>query len=365
MAMNLPVEAIKAQRDYMEAVSSEDRLKKILIYISKLPKNKATEHMIGNLKQQANKIEEQIEKQKQQKKTRKVESIKKERDGQICLVGIENSGKSAFMNHLCGMYLKSTEVPFETKKVIAGTLIHEDANIQVLEIPSKMDIEYLSSCRITDLIVFVIDAVSDIEAQAKLLSKKMKLVSIAINKKKATVKIIKKGTGGYNFIGKKFLEGNLTDFKLALQNRGLHNADIIVHSKTTYSEFIEALDEKTEFKNAIFIINKCDINNIAIKDALSTSFIDSSNKERIGKYIWNHLGKMRVYTKKIGKKAEKKPMILDEGATVEEFLLCIHREFLDNFKFARVWGPSSKFEGQQVGLTHELKDGDILEVHAN
>ncbi|MEM3866916.1 MAG: TGS domain-containing protein, partial [Candidatus Bathyarchaeia archaeon] len=35
-----------------------------------------------------------------------------------------------------------------------------------------------------------------------------------------------------------------------------------------------------------------------------------------------------------------------------------------NFKYARVWGPSSKFPGEKVGLNHLLKDGDIVEIHA-
>jgi ribosome-interacting GTPase 1 len=29
---------------------------------------------------------------------------------------------------------------------------------------------------------------------------------------------------------------------------------------------------------------------------------------------------------------------------------------------ARIWGPSARFEGQQVGRQHELHDGDTVEV---
>jgi ribosome-interacting GTPase 1 len=35
---------------------------------------------------------------------------------------------------------------------------------------------------------------------------------------------------------------------------------------------------------------------------------------------------------------------------------------LRKFRFARVKGPSAKFDWQRVGLDHTLKDGDILSI---
>ena len=40
----------------------------------------------------------------------------------------------------------------------------------------------------------------------------------------------------------------------------------------------------------------------------------------------------------------------------------IHRDFLLKFKYAKVWGLSAKFPGMQVGISHILKDGDIVEI---
>jgi ribosome-interacting GTPase 1 len=35
---------------------------------------------------------------------------------------------------------------------------------------------------------------------------------------------------------------------------------------------------------------------------------------------------------------------------------------LRKFRFARVKGPSAKFDWQRVGLDHLLKDGDLLTI---
>jgi len=40
----------------------------------------------------------------------------------------------------------------------------------------------------------------------------------------------------------------------------------------------------------------------------------------------------------------------------------LHRDFVRKFRFARVRGPSAKFDDQRVGLDHQLKDGDVLTI---
>ena len=77
--------------------------------------------------------------------------------------------------------------------------------------------------------------------------------------------------------------------------------------------------------------------------------------------IWKYVKKIRIQTKTSGKIAEK-PIVLDENSRIEDVARTIHQDFLKNFRFARVWGPSAKFDGQQVGLDHKLKDKDIVEI---
>ena len=74
---------------------------------------------------------------------------------------------------------------------------------------------------------------------------------------------------------------------------------------------------------------------------------------------------MKIYTKQPRKKHDYPPLALEKGASVRDLANNVHKDFVRNFKFARVWGKSAKFEGQRVGIDHKLKDEDIVEFHTS
>jgi len=88
------------------------------------------------------------------------------------------------------------------------------------------------------------------------------------------------------------------------------------------------------------------------------------NMDNLFQKVWDKLGLLRIYTKEPGKEAEKRALVLEAGATVEEAASDVHKEFVKFFKYARVWGKSIKHGGERVGLNHILEDGDVLEIHA-
>lgn len=83
----------------------------------------------------------------------------------------------------------------------------------------------------------------------------------------------------------------------------------------------------------------------------------------IGKKIFDELGIIRVFTKMPDKDTEKKPVALKKDSNVRDFAKSIHRDFIEKFKFAKIFGPSAKFDGEKVGLEHKLKDRDVVEIH--
>jgi ribosome-interacting GTPase 1 len=84
--------------------------------------------------------------------------------------------------------------------------------------------------------------------------------------------------------------------------------------------------------------------------------------EKLKKNIWRNLGLIKVYTKEPGKPKAIPPIVLKPGSTVEDVAKRVHKDFLKNFKFARIFNDT-KFSGQKVGLDYKLKDNDIVEIH--
>jgi len=79
--------------------------------------------------------------------------------------------------------------------------------------------------------------------------------------------------------------------------------------------------------------------------------------EKVREKIWKALRLIIVYTKR-GKVTS--PMALPRNATVRNFAARIHKDFVANFRFARVRRSSRVIQG---GLDYVLMDGDIVELH--
>ncbi|UCD03943.1 MAG: TGS domain-containing protein [Candidatus Woesearchaeota archaeon] len=94
--------------------------------------------------------------------------------------------------------------------------------------------------------------------------------------------------------------------------------------------------------------------------SMKITWEDFDDQKLINK-IWKKLDRIRVQTR-AGRKVAEKPIILNRRATVRDVAKKIHKDFIKKFKYAKIWGPSAKFDAQQVGLEHELKDNDIVEI---
>ncbi len=94
---------------------------------------------------------------------------------------------------------------------------------------------------------------------------------------------------------------------------------------------------------------------------VGVSIIDDISLDALKEAIWKLTGLMRVYLRHNGT-VDEEPLALEPGATVADVADEIHHSLGSAFRSARLWGPSARFDGQQVGRDHPVQDGDIVEI---
>jgi small GTP-binding protein len=87
------------------------------------------------------------------------------------------------------------------------------------------------------------------------------------------------------------------------------------------------------------------------------SVLDDASLDGLREELWAMTGLVRVHLRDGGD-----PVALEPPATVLDVADTIHHELRERCTGARVWGPSARFPGQQVGRDYELGDGDTVEI---
>ena len=105
----------KAEKEYYEVDSLEEKIIALKKMISLMPGHKGAENLRAQLRTRLKKLQEQLTKSKRSGKGTQI-GIKKE-DMQIVLVGKTNLGKSALLNILTNAQPKISEIEFTTQKI--------------------------------------------------------------------------------------------------------------------------------------------------------------------------------------------------------------------------------------------------------
>ena len=303
MPINASPQYLKAEKEYLLVKSKEERIEKLKIMIQLAPKHKGSESLLKVLRKRLANLKEEVKNDKEIRKHagKHSLSIKKEGGAQVVLIGLANSGKSSLLNKITNSKAEVSEIPFTTKKPLIGTL-DLGIKIQLIEIPAL-----------------------------KLNKEDKEILSIA----------------------------NVTD--------------LICIVATNSAELKKILDELREFDidtKKIVIINKSDLLTREEEEKIrkisffiKTSAKTGENIETLKEKIFENLGLIRIYTKERNIISKEKPLILKENSNIRQACEKIHKDFVKNFDYARIWGQSAKFPGQKVGMEHILKDHDILEIY--
>lgn len=289
----------EAQRLFAAAKTDDERLKALEYMLSVAPSHKSSENLRANIKTRIAKIKAKMENQEKRKRAMKKAGIRKE-DMQAVLIGMTNTGKSSLINLLTNTHSAIGDYDFTTKFPILGTLHYENCHIQIIDTPA-IESEYFDQgiANNTDLLIILI---TDLKQLAQI---------------------------------EPFLIR-------ASKNR------IIVYNKSDLLKREEKrkLEATLRSKKLNFVI---------------ISTITGEGIEDLKKKIFSSFNIIRVYTKEPNKEATNVPTLFKFPPTVRDVAEKILHGFSFQVKETRIWGPSSKFPGQKVGLEHILKDKDIVE----
>jgi len=301
MPVNAHPDYIAAEGEYHKAQTLEEKIEKLKKMISLAPKHKSSENLLAQLRTRLKKFQENLNKQKKSGKSSRI-GIKKE-DMQAVIVGKTNSGKSSLLKELTNARPKISENKFTTTEPIVGMMPYQTVQIQIIEIPA-IDSEYYDKSIVytADTVLVLTNSLEDLNEILKKIKTKGKII-IVFNKKNSNI--------------------NERKIKAYLSSKK-YNFVLIDLSQRRESGNIESLKEK----------------------------------------IFQSFEICRIYTKEPEKnldKAKQKPMILSPNSTISDVAEKILKGFSKKVKQTKIWGPSSKFPGQVVGLKHKVKDLDIVE----
>ncbi len=358
----------------------EKRIKELEEEIKRTQYNKATEKHILRLKARIAYLKKELEERKKKQKGQARKGVKKSGDATVSLIGPPSVGKSMLFNKLTNAKSEVAEYAFTTLDVLPGVLKYKGAEIQLLDMPGLIEgasygrgkgREILSIARNSDLILLIFD-VYTVEFIENVL-KEIHNFGIRLNQEPPKISIKKKDKGGINIASTVPLSMDKESIMAILREFGYINADLLIKEDITPERLMDFLAGNRAYVPAILVINKIDlIDNDTIEeygrtlapwDPVFISALENKGMDILKERIFQDTGLLRVYLKpQSGKVDFEAPLILRKGSTVEDVCKALHRDFVEKFRYAMIWGKSVKFPGQHVGLEHKLEDEDIVRI---
>ena len=323
MPANLTPAFKKARARLQAAKTPEEKLAALEEMLATIPKHKGTDKMQADIKKRIAKFRDSGGGGKKGQRSG-YDHIPKEGGGQVVLLGGPNCGKSSLLAALTNAKPEVAEYPFSTQIPVPGMMAFEDVSIQLIDLP-PLTAEYTEGwvyglIRSADLALLLVES-SEVE--------------LALDRADEILRL--------------------------LEDRHV----MLVETGGTTGE-----EERTRQISCRMILTKSDLasgDEVSLDKLpfrpISVSTVTGENLDRLRREVFDALKIVRIYTKLPGHKPDmEEPYTLSIGSTVLDAVRLVHRDFVDQLKYVRIWG-SGRFDGQQVPSDHTLEDGDIIEIH--
>ena len=363
----------------------EEQIKVLEEEITKTKSNKATQGHLGKIKAKIAALRERKEKANAHAKASGGGhgfEVKKSGDASVALVGFPSVGKSSLISQLTDVKSETGDFAFTTLTCIPGLMEHRGAKIQILDLPGLIKgasdgkgrgREILNVIRGSDMVLYVLDPFQG--SHYDILDHELWKSGLRLNQPKPQVFITRTSRGGI-VVRSTVEQTNLTteEIQLIVRTFGIVSATVTLRTNVTDDHIVDTLAGNRIYNNAVIVINKIDLANeeelqktrnvIPIGwPILEVSAKTGQGIDDMKNFIFENLHFMSIYLKPQGQEADLiEPLIVKDTSTVRDVCTKLHRDFVRKYRYARVKGPSAKFDWQRVGLDHLLKDGDILSI---
>jgi ribosome-interacting GTPase 1 len=383
---NLSPQCLAARRKYMEAETPNEKISSLREYISLVPRHKGTERLLRQLRSKLSKLEGEAERHRSLRKGSGGSSafhIKKEGAGQIVLVGLTTSGRSSILRWLTNAKPEISPHSFKTRIPVPGMMSFEDVLIQLVEVPALyadmgsgkgLGPQIIGAIRNSDAIALTVDLSRDTLQQMETTLGELDKASIRPNEQPPRIGVEKTGSGGVQVFGISFYKDDIGELKDILSKYS-HNVKVQLYQPTTKNEILEVINPKMTYRKAIIIGTKGDTSGSSDQykilqekygsrfPVVAVSADMDRGKEQVKRELFNVLQVIRVYTKEPREKPSEKPIVLRRDATISDLTKKMPKVFSEQFKYAKVMGPSAKFEMEYVGANHALQDKDVVQLY--
>ena len=338
MPANLTPAYKAAEGLYRRTREPAERLEALREMLKAIPKHKGTEHLQSDIKAKIKELTEELAgPTRGGAKTGPATVVKPDGAGQIALLGPPNTGKSTLHVKATGSHAQIGQYPFTTLYPVPGMMPVHDITIQLVDLPPiavEHPIPWISNAlQPSDGCLLVVDL-----SKAGCVERVVELHEL-LHERRIELSAHWPGHGDGDADEENDLFTKILP-TLLVANKSDRGSDP--------SEELAILEELAE------VDYPC----------LAVSAATGEGLDKLGEWLFEHLGVVRVYTKIPGRDADTaRPYTVRHGATVFEVATMVHREIAADFKFARLWGAAN-FDAQQVGRDHVVEDGDILELHA-
>ncbi|KAI6228669.1 hypothetical protein M3Y99_01207700 [Aphelenchoides fujianensis] len=306
-----------------------EKIQEVEKEIARTQKNKATEYHLGLLKAKLAKYRQQLL-EPTGKGGAKGEGfdVMKSGDARVAMVGFPSVGKSTFL---------STVTKTES----------------LLDLPG------------------IIEGASQGKGRGR--QRELEEVGIRLNRRRPGIYFKRKPTGGIKFTRTAILTHcNEKMVQHILHEYKIFNADVVFREDCTVDEFIDVIQGNRVYLKCLYVYNKIDQITLEELDRIARqphSVVISCelnlNMDFLLNRIWEYLALIRIYTKKPGNApdlGDEDGIILRGDATIEHACHALHRSLASQFRYAIVWGTSTKFSPQRVGIKHKLHHEDVVQI---